>query len=85
MINCNNCDKELNRCVFCSDKCRKQYVRKADKDSVIITNPVRKADKYGHSVRKADNNTEPRHPRKWNCRHGKTEGNCSFKCKRPSK
>ena len=79
MINCNNCDKELNRCVFCSDKCRKQYVHKADKKNVVLDNSVRKADKYGHSVRKADR------PRKWNCRHGKTEGNCSFKCKKPSK
>lgn len=76
MINCNNCDKELDRCVFCSDKCRKQYVRKADKKNVVLDNSVRKADKLDDFVRKADTHK----PRRWNCRHGKSKGNCSL-CK----
>lgn len=35
-MKCDECGKELNRRAFCSDRCRKRYVRKADGGAIIV-------------------------------------------------
>lgn len=58
---CKNCGKEINRGTWCSDKCRKAYVRNPDKDTPKSDknpdkpNPdTQKSDKFRNSLTNTD-------------------------------
>ena len=42
---CDNCDKELDRQLFCENKCRMQYVRKTNEARLLTGETKRNADK----------------------------------------
>ena len=43
-MNCNNCNIDIDRKVFCCDKCRNQYFRKQRIVATIIKPPKRQTD-----------------------------------------
>lgn len=82
MAHCDNCRTELHRHSFCSDKCRMQYVRKANKSSSAVRNTnasVRITNAIADTARNADKEETPVYQkpnRKGQCVHRRKE--CSL-------
>ena len=72
MNKCDNCEQELDRHLFCSNKCRMRFVRKANKKMTDNSLIVRKA----NSIDETEYREPERKPLSWRdtkgqCQHGR--------------